>query len=237
MEEFEGAERDLKQKAVHFANSDTTGGHPLAVHPKAREGRIKQGPIIPEDVSYSIIASNTIPGIKRSLDVRLNKKVSRETLQAIALKLKYQDLRKYQRTFIVYYLPDMTIGAGAWATSHFTPELDVQILGLTPEGQRAMSKPILAGHELIGRWLDDRAYVASLITILRDSGSGKLFIEMKFKDNSIYKKEIIEKKSRLGRRFDHVEYNEFGDHWIVDSRGNLGIRDNQGIVATAKKIQ
>ena len=79
-------------------------------------------PTIPDDVSYSIIDSTARAGIKRSLDVRLNKRVAEDTLHAIALKLKSQDSRDYDRTFITYYLPGMTVGAGAWATTHFTPQ-------------------------------------------------------------------------------------------------------------------
>ena len=47
-----------------------------------------QKPTIQDDVSYSIIDSTAIAGIKRSLDVRLNTRVAEDTLHAIALKLK-----------------------------------------------------------------------------------------------------------------------------------------------------
>ena len=43
----------------------------------------------------------------------------------------------YERTFIEYYLPNMVHGCGAWATTHFTPRLEVSILGFTAEEQRA----------------------------------------------------------------------------------------------------
>ena len=74
-----------------------------------------------DDVSYSIIDSTATAGIKRSLDVRLNKRVAEDTLRAMALKLKSQDSRDYDRTFITYYLPGMTVGAGAWATTISSP--------------------------------------------------------------------------------------------------------------------
>ena len=95
---------------------------------------------IPDDISYSIIDSTAIAGIKRSLDVRLNKRVTEDTLRAIALKLKSQDSRDYDRTFITYYLPGMTVGAGAWATTHFTPDLEVKILGLSTEEEKKLSR-------------------------------------------------------------------------------------------------
>ncbi len=194
-----------------------------------------QEPIIPDDVSYSIIDSSTLPGIKRSLDVRLNKKVSERTLRAIALKLKSQDSRDYDLTFITYYLPGMAVGAGAWATTHFMPDLEVRILGFTAEEeQKLVAAPAPADREIIGRWLDE-VIIGSRITIFREDG--RLFIEEMFKDGSSLKKELVEKKAPLGRRFDKVEGSRAGDHWVLGSDGNLQIRDNEGLIGTAKKIE
>lgn len=95
---------------------------------------------IPKDVTYTIIDENTILGVKRSLDLRLNRKVSMEVLKSIAMKLKNLDSNKYERTFIEYYLPGTEIGAGAWATTHFNPKLEVRILSLTVEQEKALKQ-------------------------------------------------------------------------------------------------
>lgn len=184
-----------------------------------------QEPIILDDVSYSIIDSSTLPVIKRSLDVRLNKKVSEKTLRAIALKLKSQDSRDHDCTFITYYLPGMTVGAGAWATTHFNPDLEVRILGLTAEEE----------ERLVGRWFAESPYVSIHITIFREDG--KLFIDPMFKDGSSLKEELVEKKSPLGRRFDPVEGTSTGDYLVLCSDGNLQVRDNDGLIATLRKIE
>lgn len=190
---------------------------------------------IPSDVSFTIADSHTVPGIKRSLDVRLNKKVSEENLRVIALKLKADDPRNYERTFIAYYLPDMTIGAGAWATAHFNPNLEVRILGLTAEAEKTLTQePVPENREIIGRWLDESPFVGSRITIYREGGT--LYVEQKYKDGSSSNKELVEKSSPLGRRFDEVGGSTAGDHWILDSRGNLQLRDNEGLISTARKI-
>jgi hypothetical protein len=195
-----------------------------------------QATTIPKDVSYSVIDTNTLPGIKRSLDVRLNKKVSETTLRAIALELKSQDNRTYERTFITYYLPGMTVGVGAWATTHFNPNLEVRILGLTAEEENKLTaQPEPGNREIIGRWLDESPFAGSRITIFREGG--KLFIEQNFKDGSVLKKKLVEKKSPLGRRFDAVKGSSAGDHWVLDTSGNLQVRDNEGLIATAKKIE
>ena len=60
----------------------------------------------------------------------------------------------------------------------------------------------------------------------------------KYKDGSGGKKkqEIIESESILGRRFDKVGGSTSGDHWIIDASGNLQLRDNDGLISTAHKV-
>jgi len=191
---------------------------------------------IPDDVSYSIIDSSVLPGIKRSLDVRLNKKVSERTLRAIALKLKSQDSRDYDRTFMTYYLPGMAVDAGAYATTHFDPDLEARILGLTAEEEEQLvAEPAPANREIIGRWLDESPFVGGRITIFHEDG--KLFIEQMFKDGSSLKEELFEERTPLGRQFDKVEGSSSGDHWVLSSDGSLQIRDNDGLIRTAKKVE
>lgn len=190
---------------------------------------------IPSDVSFSIIGSDALPGVIRNLNVRLSRKVSEQTLRAIAFKLKAEP-PPYDRTMIYYYLPGMTVGTGAWATTHFTPDLEVRIIGLTVEDEnKLVNQPEPANRETIGHWLDESPFVGSRITIFREKG--KLFIEQTYKDGSGHKKEIVERKSPLGRRFNEVERSRNGDHWILVSDGNLQVRDNDGLIGTAAKIE
>jgi len=192
-------------------------------------------PKIPADITYSIIDSDTYLDYKRSLDVRLNKKVSEEILRAIALKLKSQDSRKYERTFICYYLPDMEVGAGAWATTHFNPDLEVRIQGLTAEQEKALKQqPDDPSREVIGSWLDESPFIGSRITIFRQNN--KLFIENTYKDGSSGKKEIIEELSGKDRRFQKKEGSSVGEFYLIDSQGNLQMWDEEGIITTARKI-
>ena len=189
----------------------------------------------PKEVTYTIIDSDVMPVFKRSLVVRLNKKVSERTLRALALKLKSQDSRNYARTFIVYILPDMKVGAGAWATTHFDPDLEVRILGLTAKQEEALKQlPHDPSREIIGSWIDDRMYLGNRTTIFRQDG--KLFMERVSWDGSSGKKEIVAKPSTSSKKFEDKEGNSFGEFYLIDSRGNLQLRDQDGLISTAKKI-
>lgn len=78
---------------------------------------------------YKLIHAFEMGNIKLSLDIRLDKKESENTLTKLANELHKKQIKKYKRIFICYYLPDMIVNAGAWATSHFDPNLRIKILG------------------------------------------------------------------------------------------------------------
>ena len=193
-----------------------------------------QAPVIPADVSYSVIKTNIVTGIRKSIDVRLDEEVSEDALRAIALELKSGDSRHYERTFIVYYLPEMPVGGGGWATTHFDPGLEVRILGLAGQAERVdAGGPLISTREDIGTWLDD----ATGSQIVMYSEGGKSYVEHYFKDGSFLKDELVEKPSPLGQRLESKGGSELGRHWVVDSLGNLQIRDTVGLISTAKRIK
>lgn len=188
-----------------------------------------------DNITYSIIDSDTFLDYKRSLDVRLNKKVSEDTLRVIALKLKAQDPRSYERTFICYYLPGMEVGAGAWATTHFNPNLDIKILGITAEQENALrQQPNDPSRKVIGSWLDETPFMEKRVVVFQEDG--RLFMEHTYKDGSSGQREIVEKLSGRGRTFERKEGSSVGEFYLIDSQGNLQLWDEEGIISTAKKI-
>ncbi len=110
-------------------------------------------------VSYDVLHETKLPGIKRSLDVRLSGRTDEARLRDIAMELKARDSEDYQRTFIVYYLPGMEVGAGAWATTHFNPKLDVNILGITSEQQDALASKADSSR-VLGTWASQGSLAA-----------------------------------------------------------------------------
>jgi len=190
---------------------------------------------IPDDVTYTIIDKNIVPGIKRSLDIRLNRKVSEDVLKAIGMKLKNSDPKTYDRTLIGYYLPDMKINAGYWATTHFNPNLEVRILGLTAEQEKALKQqPADPSRQIIGSWLDQRPFGGSRITIFRKDD--KLFMENKYKDGSAGTAKLVETRSQNGRRFDYKPDRGNGEYYLINSKGELQQLDQDGPFMTAKKV-
>jgi hypothetical protein len=187
---------------------------------------------IPSDVEYSIIKSEVVPSRKRSLDIRINKIVSENVLKAIALKLKSDDPQTYERTFILYYLPDMVPGSGAWASTNFEPELTVRVLGFKNSQATRSSTSRPANQQVIGSWVDHAPGASSVITIYRQGG--ELFMDRRFQDGGSVQTKLIEKSSPLGRRFEKADDSESGDYYVLTAAGDLEIRDQTGLFATAK---
>ena len=189
-----------------------------------------------QDINYTVIEKSTLGSIKCSIDIRLEKKISKEALKQLALDLRDAESKQYDRMFILYYLPNMPPGAGAWATSHFNPNLEIKILGTTIEEEKALlvNSSNYSG-EIIGKWLDEAPYVGATYTLYKKDS--KILMSCKFKDGSSSEKEMIQ-KSQSGRlRFEERRGNSFGEYYLVDSTGNLDVYDTQGLIRTFRSIK
>ena len=188
-----------------------------------------------QGVKYTVVEKSNLGSIKSSIDIRLEKKVSKDFLQKLALKLRKAEPRKYDRMFITYYLPGMTPGSGAWATSHFNPNLEVKILGTTIEEEKAlMSKPQKSSGKIIGEWLDESSYGAKYTLIKRN---GKIIMICKYKDGSGSEEEMIQKKQSGKLRFEEKEGNNFGEYYLIEGNGRLAIYDNSGFGFSMRPIK
>ena len=99
---------------------------------------------------YEIIGRDrSISGTRCSFYVRLEERVPESSIRNIAEEIKRREAEDCERTFIVHLLPGMEVDAGAWATSHFTPNLEVRILGMTVE--QANDAPPVPDGEVVGR--------------------------------------------------------------------------------------
>ena len=68
-------------------------------------------------VQYSV-SRDEANDMYRSLDVQLNQSVEETTLELIAQEIVEREAAQYTRTSILYYLPGMESGNGAWASTH-----------------------------------------------------------------------------------------------------------------------
>ena len=192
---------------------------------------------IPADVTFRVLEDSAVPGIKRSVVIELNKKVDSGVLRVIAMRVKHSDRRPFDRTFILYYLPNRQVGEAAWATTHFNPELDVRIIGATDEQEQVLKQKVAqAGKDdVVGHWFDASPGIENRISIFRSGDQVKM--EKTWRDGSVSEFEATESSGVAGRTFRIVKPQGIRDYYVITGDGDLQIWDNDGLIVTAARIQ
>ena len=146
--------------------------------------------------TLAIVEDTSMANLRRSVVVELEQPISESKLREAAYMIRDSDARNYERTFIEYYLPGMVVGAGAWATTHFNPALEVQIYGApeTPNRQQRAAIPTAPvtedeywriAVELVGEYLELIAYGAVQPNFSQSPGSDWLGRMRAFEDIEI----------------------------------------------------
>ena len=101
----------------------------------------------------NILVYNEIPKQKLSLDVILNERIDNSELENVAKRI-YRNYggSDYAVVFIVYYQIGMQIGSGGYASSHFRPNLEIEIYGLTNKMIDTIKQ---SNSETNNYWIDD----------------------------------------------------------------------------------
>jgi hypothetical protein len=187
------------------------------------------------DENYTIERRDILGDIKLSFDIRLKNKVSEEQLKQFALTLKGREHKPYERIFIFWYLQGMEIGAGAWATTHFNPNLEVRILGVTIEEEKGLtvSDENRKGF-VLGKWFDD-SIGGGKYTLMNNNGTITMYID--FMDKSIHEEEMIESFQLDMLRYDDKNGNDFGEYYLIDKNRGLSIYGKSGLIRTLHAIQ
>lgn len=175
--------------------------------------------------SYRIIKDEHLRNIKRSVDVRLPRAIGDADLERFAREIYAKD-PGYDRTFIVWLLPGMEPGAGAWATTHFNPTLEVRVLGLSVEDSQSLITHAREQSGVEGRWLDQSPYIGG--TILLRLIDGRLVVIHRFKDGSELQREVRHRRVGDARRLDPIE--DAGEYYVIRANGVLEMHDEEGLI-------
>ena len=215
---------------------------------------------IENTVDFSIIREQKIFNEKLSLDIRLYQEYKKTTLKKFAYYIKNEYAKKdYKRIFITYYLPGMEVGSGAWATSHFKPDLSIFMTSSyfdnTKDDFDKQNKSISSSiknyvnnsenKNFLGFWRENENYI---VTIFKKFDNYYLN-EIQFKKNEIGKdyelivktdsnknfyiiKELLYPENNLGTKY----LSDYTDYYYIEPNGNLSLYDKIGIIESYDKI-
>lgn len=179
--------------------------------------------------NFEVISSNRTPPHKASFDIRLYQAVDKNELERIARVIRNNsNTRNINNIYIAYYLPEMEVGDGAWATADWTPNLKVEIVGLEADMYRESSSTSRSSVDeiLIGRWVDQRPFVASAVSLVRRNDSISLI--QVYNDGS--------SETRNVRAVDGRYYIDSNVYLVINRKGNLEWFDNKGHFLTCTRL-
>jgi hypothetical protein len=191
------------------------------------------GSNITDDVKWKITKEEPNKAFsKDNIQIELNKKVSKEILKEIALEIR-KNRKEYNKLWIFYHIPDMTDGM-AWATTHFTPDLTIEIIGSTEEQDKATSQTTDIPGEILGKWRSEKSLMGGTLILYKNSDN-KIKMRIIFKDGSSMESEV--RTSTIDGKTRYDDDNEHGEYYILETNGNLGMYGNDGKFDEAIKIK
>ena len=181
-------------------------------------------------VTYVIGLDDKTRDIKRTVEVELPERVSKQQLEVIANEIKNADKNKYERTFIMYRIKDEK-SVAAWATTHFDPDLKVHFIGLDADQYKALLKmDRTVDGEKIGEWYATGGTERVVVIYKKD---GQYFETNYFIDDSAAP---VAKKLKYEKG--QFSYPDTDENWYfnVNDAGDLEYWGESGNSTTAKKI-
>lgn len=220
---------------ILFLFSSCKGGDKKHTNEKIQSFSSKSSAVQIDESIYAIEKRDILEDIKLILDIRLKNKISEEQLRQLALALKGKEHNKYERVFIFWFLPGMEIDAGAWATTHFKPNLEVRILGVTIEEE----KELTASDEkrkgfVAGKWFDN-SIIGGKYTLMNNNGTITMYID--FADGSNLDEEMVESFQSNLLRYDDKDENDHREYDIINSNGELAIYGSSGLSRTLQVLK
>lgn len=185
---------------------------------------------------FNVIKSDNFSNDRLSAYIRLENPVERDSLSSIANYIRETN-PEYDNIFVFYSLPDQEVDEMAWATSHFTPELEVKIL--IPnygEVDRDLSKTDVDYDRLIGKWKDE-SFTTSYRILYENDGTFYLQTNYDDKSGSSSTKEVTLTETSTGTEIREVGGNDFGEYYKINSNGLLEFRSSDGVFKTASPIE
>lgn len=185
-----------------------------------------------QEYDCKIIKEEELQNIKKSIYIQIPEQLTEKQLRAIADQIKDRNT-KYQRLFIFYLLPDMKIGSGAWATTHYNPNLEIKIMGVNKATEEKLKSIGDVSGDVVGKWYDKTPNLEHSILIYEENGQFKM--KETYKNGSEREKTLEVSKSGGKQKF--VYKNNFGEYLLIENDGNLGIYDRDGLITIANKIK
>lgn len=187
------------------------------------------------DVKINILEKKYIRGRKANISIEIESYIDEKSIEWLAKKIKEEMFKNAERVFIFFYLKGDSFKDIAWATAHFSPELEIKILGAKKEFIQALDKVVVTGN-ILKTWEDNFSVTPSKFFLVNENG--KLFMKSFFAKNGLsgscqLVEEVTETHSNETIRLDYE--NDYGEYYIIEKNGHLATYGENGKFREAKE--
>lgn len=170
-------------------------------------------------------------------DVTISKRVSEAELIEAARRIRNDIKAKSSKGIVGFYLPEMKIGNGAWATVTFDPNPVVRLYGLSQEAFEKITLNPEKDCDCIGIWIDNTKGDEVAFRIRRDEKLG--FVYEYVSPTNPQRNDIVTQliKGKLNGKTIYRDTEHPEQYFVINKAGDLMIYDNFGYFDTFKKIR
>ncbi len=183
----------------------------------------------PQNNNWKVINVENHPNLNKSIVyVALKTKISEDVLKDIGETIR--NMYSVSNLYVFYSIED---GDENWAYTHFRPSLELRIIGSTIEQDNKIEESEEVKGDILGKWKSHNSLMGSVL-IYHQIGKIK-YMTIKFSDGgeSVKKVKVSSKKGKMQLTDD----NGFGEYYILEENGNLGMYGENGKFDEAVKIE
>jgi hypothetical protein len=198
--------------------------------------RIYTGLAYPVRTKFEVLQDEPINnGSIREVYVRIEQPVAEDQVKAVAYNVLHSSYSSCPKTKVWFLLPAQRIGGGAWASATFRPELEVLIIGSSVGKSQALARSSnQVPGRILGQWTHNLLGTASHKITLEQRGNS-ILMHRTFVDQRGESATDTKSLEVLGPN--RYRYPGSTESWMsINSKGNLEIRDPQGLVDTAPRL-
>lgn len=199
---------------------------------------IEQGSIaVEENVTqveapeYNILEDTVKSNIKRTVEVELPERLDEVELKRLAEHIKGLSNKEVERTFIGYRIAGNDPKQAYWATTHYNPNLEVNIMGESATSYENMKGKELPEGDVIGSWMVERGLEYRMTAYKKD---GQTYLQSSYGDGTSSDDLYVLAETDRGTKLEE-EGSGFGEYFIINSEGELEFWSDNGNYYTAKK--
>lgn len=183
-----------------------------------------------EKLEFNIRSEENKRDIKRVVKVDLPKRINENKIKIIANEIKLGDRKEYERTFIIFFIPEMQ---NAWATVSFDPDYKLTMLGSSEQNHEVLeAKDVTITGKKIGEWNANWGFEYKVIYEEKD---GKVLRHQVFSDGEQKPEEIQVIDIKGKKAYQDSTGKEHGEYYIINKDGDLEFWSENGNFYTAKK--